>query len=163
MKLVGMLKADLGSRRNRPFGTGARNSEAVTQRRKPVFPFLGRQRSGSRHRFAKNARSIPDLHPNTLAFSNPVSISSIGVPASQVPTSGPVTHCGHRSDRIPATGSSACKKVEYDFGRLLSNLTTDSTFTPVETSPADNMGALPDVDACGEGLVMTFFQSTRIH
>jgi hypothetical protein len=30
-------KADLGFRLNRSFGTGARNSEAVTQRRKQFF------------------------------------------------------------------------------------------------------------------------------
>ena len=45
MKPGGKSKADLGFRRNQPFGTGARNSEPVTQRRKPVFPFVGRQRS----------------------------------------------------------------------------------------------------------------------
>ncbi|MFZ3082831.1 hypothetical protein [Rhodoferax ferrireducens] len=48
MKLGGKSKADLRFGRNRPFGAGARNSEAVTQRRKPVFLFLGRQRSVTR-------------------------------------------------------------------------------------------------------------------
>jgi len=39
-------KADFGFRRNRPFATDARNLEAVIQRRKSVFPFVGRQSSG---------------------------------------------------------------------------------------------------------------------
>jgi hypothetical protein len=45
MKLGGKSKADLGIRWNRPFAASASNSEAVTQRRKSVFPFVSRQRS----------------------------------------------------------------------------------------------------------------------
>jgi hypothetical protein len=51
-------KADLGFRLNRSFGTGARNSEAVTQRRKPVFPFVSQQRSDSGLRDLRSACSI---------------------------------------------------------------------------------------------------------
>jgi len=75
-------KADLGFRRNRPFATDARNLEAVIQRRKSVFPFVGRQRSGCRHRSDQNAGSIPDIHCSSLTVSNVASISESAAPAN---------------------------------------------------------------------------------